>query len=339
MIRSTFISALLVAAGWSGFASAQTVLFYDNFENGLTNWSATSQWHVESESSNCGLQAAPFPTSANAARFGRVAPSCDFAGETPGDLTLLLPISIPSTADFVRLRYWTFEETECPTFQGWFGNCGWDHRYVSVSADGGQTWTPVAFGAEELAWHEKGADLDAYRGQDILLRFTFDPVDNLWNDFLGWFVDEVRVEYGVPTPRTYCTAKMNSIYCTPTITYSGWPTLSGADDFHVGALQILNHRSSKLVWSHAPNSAPFHGGTLCVMPPAARTTVLDSGGTPLPVWTCSGQYWYHFSAAYLASKGVSAGDTIYVQFSGRDPGPAPPYNHSLSAGLEVTILP
>ena len=340
MIRSTLIGALLVSAGWSGFASAQTVLFHDDFESGLANWSATAQWHIEGEGTVCGAEAAPFPTSANAARFGRVAPnSCDFAGDTLGDLTLLMPISIPSTADFVRLRYWTFEETECPLFQGSFGNCGWDHRVVSVSTDGGQSWTDVAFGAEELAWHEKGVDLNGYRGQDILVRFRFDPVDNLWNGFLGWFVDEVRVEYGVPTPIGYCSAKMNSLGCTPTITYSGWPTLSGADDFHVGALQVLNHRPSKLVWSHAPNSVPFHGGTLCVLPPAARTPVLDAGGNPLPVWDCSGQYWHHFSAAYLASKGVSAGDTIYVQFSGRDPGFAPPYNHSLSAALQVTFLP
>jgi hypothetical protein len=339
MLRKS-IAIVTLAALSSGFASAQTVLLHEDFENGLGNWSATALWHTETESSPCGVESGAFPSSITAARFGRVtANSCDFNGSAIGDLTLLAPISIPSTATDVRLRYWTFEETECPLFQGYFGNCGWDHRFVSVSNDGGQNWTDVAFGAEELAWHEKSVVLDAYRGQDILLRFRFDPVDNLWNDGLGWFVDEVRVEYGVPSPLTYCTAKLNSVQCTPTLVYTGWPTMSGADDFRVGAVQILNHRYAKLVWSRSTNAVPFHGGTLCVLPPAARTPVLDPGGTPLPSWDCTGVYWHHFSYAYLASKGVAAGDTIYIQFSGRDPLFSPPYNHSLSAGLQVTFLP
>jgi hypothetical protein len=340
MSHRTSCASVLALVALSSSAPAQTVLFQEDFESGLANWSISSQWQHADSSAICGSAVAPFPSGVKAARFGHATGSqCNFNGSIFGDLTLLTPIPIPASATDVRLRYRTYEETECPTFNNQFGNCGWDHRFVSVSIDAGQSWTDVAFGAEELAWHEKAVSLDAFAGQDVLLRFRFDPVDGLWNEFLGWFVDDVIVEYGAPGPLNYCTAKMNSAYCTPTITYSGWPSISGGDDLHIGALQILNRRASKLVWSRSPNSQPFHGGILCVQAPAARTTVMDSGGTPMPAWDCTGIYWFHFSSAYLATKSVTAGDTIYVQFSGRDPGYAPPYNHSLSAALQVTILP
>lgn len=65
----------------------------------------------------------------------------------------------------------------------------------------------------------------------------------------------------------------------------------------------------------------------------------DSGGSSAPTVDCSGAYSFHFSHAYLASKYVLAGETLYIQFSGRDPGFAPPGNHSLSNALQVLVLP
>lgn len=45
------------------------------------------------------------------------------------------------------------------------------------------------------AWRETPAiSLAAFAGQDIQLRFTFDSIDGLNNDYAGWMIDEVVVE-------------------------------------------------------------------------------------------------------------------------------------------------
>jgi uncharacterized protein YutD len=46
-------------------------------------------------------------------------------------------------------------------------------------------------------WTPAGADLSAYAGQEIRLRFRFDTVDTLYNGFRGWMIDNVTV-FGVP---------------------------------------------------------------------------------------------------------------------------------------------
>lgn len=321
---------------------AQTVLFEENFENGLGAWSTTSLWHLEAETDVCGSTITPFPSGDLAARFGAVNSSnvCNFFGTPAGDLSLLAPISIPSGATAVRLKYSTYEATECgPGFNGTpGGNCGWDHRTVSISIDGGSQWTEIEWGGLEKQWLPKSVDLTSYAGEDILLKFRFDAIDNLWNDFLGWVVDDISIEYDAPVATAYCTAKVNSLGCTPILSHSGIASVSGDLPFTVTATQILSNKASKLIWSRQPNAQPFQGGTLCVSVPAARTSVTSSGGT-IGANDCSGVYTWAFSPSYLASKSFFAGETLHVQFSGRDPGFAAPNNHSLSAALAVTFAP
>jgi hypothetical protein len=329
----SFASASLVL---TSLAAAQTTLFADNFDNGLAQWSATGLWHAQDETGLCASAIAPFPSPGSAAAFnnGNTTQSyCGFFTSTAGSLTTLLPISIPAGSTNARLRFTTYEETECNG-----ANCGWDERFVSVSSDGGQSWANVLLGAREKVWYERYASLDDYRGMDVLLSFKFDPVDGLWNDFRGWFVDDVVVEIDSPAT-SYCTGKVSSQGCIPYVTQTGDVSLTGPDDLTVTGHMLVNSVASKLIWSRGINSAPFHGGTLCVAVPAARTTVTTSGGTPPPVSDCTGSYTWHFTHAYMASKGVLAGQTLYVQASTRDPGIAPPGNESLSDALYFIVIP
>src|SRR5262249_26473819 len=129
MPQSLSIRSTLAALALASVAGAQTVLFHEDFENGLGNWSTSAQWHQADANDVCGALVAPFPSGAKSAQFGHVtSSSCSFNGWIPGDLTLLVPIAIPASATDVRLRYETFEQTECPTFDDAIGNCGWDHR-------------------------------------------------------------------------------------------------------------------------------------------------------------------------------------------------------------------
>lgn len=259
---------------------------------------------------------------------------CSFGHNPPlkGALTTLFPVDIPASASIVTLSYETMESTECGG-----PNCGWDERFVEVSADGGATWALVAVGGQEEVWRHVDVDLSSYAGQSIFVRFRFDAVDGQWNFHAGWFVDDVRITANYAT--SYCTAKTNSIGCVPTLAYAGSPSLSANEPLQVSVSNILNQHTANLIWSRFPNAAPFQGGTLCVQAPAVRTPLAHSGGTPAPAVDCTGAYAFTFTPSYLASKAVLAGQTLHIQFSGRDSGFAAPNNRSLSAGLAVTILP
>jgi hypothetical protein len=140
-------------------------------------------------------------------------------------------------------------------------------------------------------------------------------------------------------PATYCTAKVDSLGCTPSIGYSGLPTIStGPDNFFITATNVLNNKSGIMLWGGAQASTPFFGGTLCIAPPIIRTSIQSSGGNPPPS-DCSGSYSYHFSQAYMTSHFLSAGSTVYAQYWSRDPGFAFPNNIGLTDGVMFVIAP
>jgi hypothetical protein len=68
---------------------------------------------------------------------------------------------------------------------------------VQVSTNGGSTWTTLrqwdSRNPNQLAWTAHSVDLDAYAGGSVKLRFSFDSVDGLSNNFAGWFLDDVEV--------------------------------------------------------------------------------------------------------------------------------------------------
>lgn len=137
-------------------------------------------------------------------------------------------------------------------------------------------------------------------------------------------------------PQTYCTAKVNGLGCTPAITWSGTPTLGGADDFHVGAQNVLNNRNGLLFLGFAASSAPFYGGTLCVQPPVVRSGVQSAGGA-VGLDDCSGSYDAHLTHSWMLSKGLTVGTSAYCQYWTRDP--LSPQPVGLTNGLSFDVRP
>lgn len=140
-------------------------------------------------------------------------------------------------------------------------------------------------------------------------------------------------------PTTFCTAKLNSQFCLPTISATGTPSLSGG----VGSFLIDSGLQMPLVngfllYGYAADSIPFQGGFLCIAPPTVRTGVQFSGGsTGNP---CSGSFTFDFGA-YLASgadANLTCGTEVYSQYWSRDTGFTAPNNTNLSLGLEFTIV-
>lgn len=137
----------------------------------------------------------------------------------------------------------------------------------------------------------------------------------------------------------YCTAKVNSLGCTPQIASIGLPSLSSPAPFLITASNVLNNKSGMLVYSLMSAATPFQGGTLCVASPLVRTSLVNSGGE-IGVENCSGSHSYDMRARIQSGldPNLRAGTTVYVQWLTRDlasqSGPL-----GLTAALGVSIGP
>lgn len=88
-------------------------------------------------------------------------------------------------------RSWHSTETQNPN--------SFDVKQVFVSTNGGSTWTKM----DQLTgnfqdWHERRISLAAYSGQTVQIRFYFDTIDSLYNNYEGWYVDDIKIETQFP---------------------------------------------------------------------------------------------------------------------------------------------
>ncbi|HIK51512.1 MAG TPA: choice-of-anchor J domain-containing protein, partial [Oscillatoriales cyanobacterium M59_W2019_021] len=77
------------------------------------------------------------------------------------------------------------------------GGNPWDSARVLISQDGG-VFEPIASNVSELVdpttgWTNATVDLSAYAGSNIEIRFDFDTIDSIGNNFEGWYVDDIVV--------------------------------------------------------------------------------------------------------------------------------------------------
>jgi hypothetical protein len=138
-------------------------------------------------------------------------------------------------------------------------------------------------------------------------------------------------------PSTYCTAKVNSQGCAPTLAAQGTPTLTGQDDFVVTAIDVINNKQGVFLWGLGAAKVSAFGSVLCIAPPMIRTGLLPSGGNPGGD-DCSGALSFHFSHTYLSQNGLTPGADVHVQAWYRDP--ALPFNAAgLSNAMTFFVAP
>ena len=152
-----------------------------------------------------------------------------------------------------------------------------------------------------------------------------------------------------PVWSTYCSPKVNSQGCYPTISASGVPSASNVWTFEVITWEILNQKVGLYFYKVGGTAAatPFQGGTLCVGPAGVRRTPGQfTGGNPVPAQDCSGSLALDFNAFAVGLAGgnpdpllLTLGYMYRCQAWSRDPGFAPPNNTSLSNALQVPIGP
>ena len=111
--------------------------------------------------------------------------------------SITLPSAVPIT-----LAFWSWHETE----PGRPDNAisGFDRKQVFVAVFEGGIWGPrqlvhtINRGPAPGDWYRETVDLSAYAGKTVRIQFGFNTVDNLNNNYEGWYVDDVQVYYDWP---------------------------------------------------------------------------------------------------------------------------------------------
>ena len=150
----------------------------------------------------------------------------------------------------------------------------------------------------------------------------------------AWFA---RIDVSRALTTTYCTAKVNSLGCSPAIALPVAPSASAASGCMLSTSNVIGNKNGLYFHSTSGASgAPFHGGFLCVKSPTKRHAVQASGGTG---GACNGSFSEDLNA-YIASgadPALFAGAQLWVQTWSRDPGAA--FTDSLSNARTATICP
>jgi hypothetical protein len=233
-----------------------------------------------------------------------------------------------------------------------------------------QVAAPVGSGEAGLVVHNDGAGARLYSGRNVwngLSWTTFatltpgagvvtsgmSVVDPFHGRAALWLGGQFDGFDGVPSRNiarwsdpcaalaTYCTAKINSLGCAPSIGWSGEPALSqlATTPFEIAATNVVNQKNGVLFYSTSGRRAtPFQGGVLCVAAPLRRTPFRSSAGSPSGA-DCTGVLSLDFSPwlTGVNDPTLEIGLIVDAQWWYRDP--ASPSTTGLSNALELEIRP
>ncbi len=217
------LAILLVSGILTTAIRAQTVIFSERFENGLAVWIdandgncgeqiyggayCAGNWQVLDTADPCSAWALPFPSGNHAAWFG-IAGQCnydagwDFACNRR--LTLASPVQLPGGVASIALRFHTKSEGEADSL--------YDVRSVNLSTNGGQSYVNLGV-VWNSDWSVQSYDLTPWAGQSILIKFKFDTYDTSFNNYHGWYLDDVVIESGSETGVRFCAGDGTSAAC------------------------------------------------------------------------------------------------------------------------------
>ncbi|MBN1874090.1 MAG: pre-peptidase C-terminal domain-containing protein, partial [Anaerolineae bacterium] len=183
---------------------AMTAPFADDMENSINGWTATGLWHPVDATS-------PYSSSFSPTHswwYGQDDTGTYDTGTTNAGSLTSPPIYIPDVGYY--LRFWYAYQTESQS-------TAFDWRLVQISADGGPFVTVLQLYDDPMGpWLQSPAiDLSAYAGQVIQMRFYFDTLDELYNAYRGWYIDDVDIS-ATPPPTCYDAYEPNNIYAQAT---------------------------------------------------------------------------------------------------------------------------
>ena len=148
-------------------------------------------------------------------------------------------------------------------------------------------------------------------------------------------------------PQAYGSPKLTSNGCLPDVSWSGEAQADLDGGFVLTCSNVINQKSGLLFYGlSGPAAIPFQGGTLNVMPPTKRSSLVLSNGSPPALSDCSGRFVLDMDAFAAGALGGNplpelqvVGTRVNAQWWGRDPGYAAPNDTLLSNAVEYTVRP
>lgn len=294
-----FCLMFMTSKTWAG------VQFQDNMEGGAGSWTATGLWRLATGADPC-----PNAHSGTASwYYGNSSCNFDTGVTNSGSLTSQT-IAIPAASGIAQLSFWYYYETEET-------GTTYDRRIIQVSVDGGGfTNLTQLSGDTRNAWHQSTLDLTAYAGHNIQVRFFFDTIDSVLNNFKGWYIDDVLI-YTSPSGYSFTPATYDWIEI------SGTGTDAGIDGDDVGVVKPIgfNFNFFGNVYSSigiSSNGYLSFGPTLWSWTNNDIPNTDDPNNLIAPFWDDLNVYNSKDGRVYIKTEGTAPNRKFIVQYNNVD---------------------
>ncbi|GIV78085.1 MAG: hypothetical protein KatS3mg050_2479 [Litorilinea sp.] len=213
-----------------GKTSTGTVVFEDDVESGPGEWEVAgndSLWHISQHRSNSPTHAWYYGDESKR--------NYDTGGANNGTLTS--PAIELTTNQDVLLTFYEWSEVE--------SSQAYDRTRVQISTDGNQWTTVFESHGTNGSWIRRAVSLTPHIGnaKTLYVRFWFDTIDNRFNTFEGWYVDDIRVLVATPTQAGAGPAQPNLVMQESNIGFSNSNPTEG-EEVTVYAT-VLNHGTAE----------------------------------------------------------------------------------------------
>ncbi len=176
-----------------GQGSETVTVLTESFQSSLGSWSASGLWH---RSSSCAAPTGSMHHSTPFAAYFGIDATCTFNnGTTVSGLLESATVDLTAHVAPVNLSFKYFLQTE--------DSSHYDAAWVEVW-DSAQGWRTLdtksksGGGLGEGAWRSASYDISSYAGKQLKIRFGFNSRDSLYNDYQGFYVDDVSVTAARP---------------------------------------------------------------------------------------------------------------------------------------------
>jgi len=182
--------------------SEPVILLFDDIESEKMGWTYDGLWHVTEHRNSS-------PTHSWYYGIEGVW-NYDTGDSNHGNLTSPAIDLTNVEQAYLVFNYWY--ETES-TGAGGGAEGEFDQRWVQISIDGSEFEPLEQLCCDEMkVWHTKVINLSDYVGHVIKIRFYFDTIDELYNEFEGWYVDDIAVivsQLSIPQDSEYMWTDLN----------------------------------------------------------------------------------------------------------------------------------
>jgi hypothetical protein len=183
-IKAAFFAFVLVSAVFLGVVSnvSGAQFFFDDMDPPMPSWTSTGMWNITTARAWSPTQSWVYNDGVD----------YDDGGTNSGELTS--PVIDLTTVPLANLTFWTWYETE--------GGMSYDQMWVQISENAGPFVNEYQINPSSMnMWLPISLNITSHVGNNIQVRFFFDTVDSIANNFEGWYIDDVEVN-DIPLPPT-----------------------------------------------------------------------------------------------------------------------------------------